>query len=160
MKSFPMVMKMKKNIQCVEILLVEDNPGDIRLTELALRRGKLKNKLNVVKDGIEAIKFLHKEEEYKNSPTPDLILLDLNLPRKNGQEVLKDVKSDNKLKRIPVIILTTSNAEKDIFESYNLNVNAYITKPLDIDKFLEIVSVIENFWLRIVKLPSTLHYKT
>jgi CheY-like chemotaxis protein len=139
----------------VDILLVEDNPGDIRLTELALQRGKVKNNLYITKDGNQALEFLHKKNKYEDAPTPDLILLDLNLPRINGQEVLKNVKKDKYLKRIPVIVLTTSDAEKDILETYNLNVNAYITKPIDMNKFIKVVSVLEDFWLKIVKLPPT-----
>ena len=138
----------------IEILLVEDNPGDVRLTREALRDGKIYNNLYVAKDGVEAMAFLRKTGQYAHVPRPDLILLDLNLPRKGGHEVLAEVKTDENLRRIPVVILTTSQAEEDIIKTYNLHVNCYITKPVDLDQFVKIVKSIEDFWLTIVKLPA------
>jgi len=138
----------------IEILLVEDNPGDARLTREALRDGKIYNNLYVVRDGVEAMSFLRKTGQYTRAPRPDLILLDLNLPRKDGHEVLAEVKTDENLRRIPVVILTTSQAEEDIIKTYNLHVNCYITKPVDLDQFVKIVKSIEDFWLTIVKLPA------
>ena len=138
----------------IEILLVEDNPGDIRLTREALRDGKIYNNLYVARDGVEAMAFLRKTGQYAHAPRPDLILLDLNLPRKDGHEVLAEVKTDENLRRIPVVILTTSQAEEDIIKTYDLHVNCYITKPVDLDQFVKIVRSIEDFWLTIVKLPA------
>ena len=138
----------------IEILLVEDNPGDVRLVREALKEGKVRNILHVVGDGVEAITFLHKQGEYSKNPRPDLILLDLNLPKKDGREVLAEIKADDNLKRIPVVVLTTSQSEKDILKSYDLYANCYITKPVDLDKFLEVVKSIEDFWLTVVKLPD------
>lgn len=138
----------------IEILLVEDNPGDVRLIEEALKEGKVRNILHVVGDGVEAITFLQKQGEYSEIPRPDLILLDLNLPKKDGREVLAEIKADDNLKRIPVVVLTTSQSEKDILKSYDLYANCYITKPVDLDKFLEVVKSIEDFWLTVVKLPD------
>ncbi len=138
----------------IKILLVEDNPGDIRLTREALRDGKIYNNLYVVRDGVEAMAFLRKTGQYTRAPRPDLILLDLNLPRKDGHEVLAEVKTDESLRRIPVVILTTSQAEEDIIKTYDLHVNCYITKPVDLDQFVKIVKSIEDFWLTIVKLPA------
>jgi chemotaxis family two-component system response regulator Rcp1 len=138
----------------IEILLVEDNPGDIRLTREALRDGKIYNNLYVARDGVEAMAFLRKTDPYTHAPRPDLILLDLNLPRKDGHEVLAEVKTDENLRRIPVVILTTSQAEEDIIKTYDLHVNCYITKPVDLDQFVKIVKSIEDFWLTIVKLPA------
>lgn len=137
----------------VDILLVEDNPGDVRLTQIALRDSKIANRLDVAEDGVEAMAYLRKQGKYADAVTPDIILLDLNLPRKNGREVLEEIKSDDYLKRIPVVILTTSDDEKDILASYNLHANCYITKPVDLARFVEIVKTIEYFWLTIVKLP-------
>jgi len=136
-----------------EILLVEDNPGDVLLTKEALKAGKMNNKLSVVSDGEEALAFLRHKDPYKDAPRPDIILLDLNLPKKDGREVLADLKSDPDLKRIPIVILTTSKAEEDIIKSYNLHANCYITKPVGLEKFIEVVRTLENFWLEIVKLP-------
>jgi chemotaxis family two-component system response regulator Rcp1 len=138
----------------IEILLVEDNPGDVRLTREALRDGKIYNNLYVARDGVEAMAFLRKTGQYAQAPRPDLILLDLNLPRKDGHEVLAEVKTDETLRRIPVVILTTSQAEEDIIKTYDLHVNCYITKPVDLDQFVKIVKSIEDFWLTIVKLPA------
>jgi len=137
----------------IEILLIEDNPGDVRLTKEALKEGKVLNNLNVVEDGEEALKFLYRQDKYQNAPRPDLILLDLNLPRKDGREVMAKLKADMTLKRIPIVVLTTSQAEQDIIESYELGVNCYITKPVDLDQFLDVVKSIEDFWLTVVTLP-------
>lgn len=143
-----------ENYKLADILLVEDNPGDARLAEEALKDSKVKNQLHIVMDGLAATDFLFKRNEYKDAPTPDIILLDLNLPKKDGREVLAEIKADEKLKRIPVVILTMSDAEKDILKVYDLHANCYITKPLDLDKFMEVVRSIEDFWLTIVKLPN------
>lgn len=138
----------------VNILLIEDNPGDVRLTQEAFKEGRIEINMEVAMDGVEAIKFLRKESSYKDKFTPDLILLDLNLPKKDGREVLREIKSDDFLKRIPVVILTTSNAEVDIVKSYNLHVNCYINKPVDFDKFFDIIQKIEDFWLTTAILPT------
>ncbi len=137
----------------IEILLVEDNPGDVRLTIEALKEGKVSNKINIVMDGMDAMAFLRREGKYEDAPVPDLILLDLNLPKKNGREVLAEIKVDSKLKHIPVVVLTTSQAEKDIIMTYNMHANCYITKPVDFDQFIGVVKSIENFWFTVVKLP-------
>lgn len=138
----------------MNVLLVEDNPGDVRLTQEAFKEAKISIKLDVTMDGAEAIKFLRKDGEYADAITPDLILLDLNLPKKDGREVLKEIKTDDKLKRIPVVVLTTSNAEQDIMKSYNLHVNCYINKPVDFEKFFDIIQKIEEFWLTTAILPT------
>ena len=138
----------------VEILLVEDNPGDVDLTREALQDGKVRNNLHVVVDGVEALTFLRQEGKYADHPRPDLVLLDLNLPRKDGREVLAEVKGDAALARIPVVVLTTSVAEQDVLKSYELHANAYICKPVDLDQFIQVVRSIEDFWLTIVKLPE------
>ena len=140
-------------IKPIEILLVEDNPGDVDLTREALENGKLRNTLHVVRDGEAAMAFLRREGKYAGVPRPGLVLLDLNLPRKNGREVLAEMKSDKNLKRIPVVILTTSKAEEDILKSYNLHANCFITKPIELSQFIKVVQAIEEFWLTIVKLP-------
>jgi len=137
----------------IEILLVEDNPGDVRLTEEALKEGKVLNNLHVARDGEEAIAYLHKEGKFIDEPRPDLILLDLNLPKKDGKEVLKEIKSDERFMRIPVVILTISKSEEDILKSYNLHANCYVTKPIDLVQFVNVVKSIEDFWLTVVKLP-------
>jgi chemotaxis family two-component system response regulator Rcp1 len=139
--------------QPVEILLVEDNPGDVRLAQEALKDAKVHNNLHVAVDGVEALAFLHREGEYADAPHPDLILLDLNLPKKDGREVLAEIKEDENLRRIPVVILTISKAEEDILKTYNLHANCYVTKPLDLDRFVEVVQAIEGFWFTIVRLP-------
>ena len=138
----------------INILLIEDNPGDVRLTQEAFKEGRMDIDLSVCMDGVEAVKFLKKQEKYGDAVTPDLILLDLNLPKMDGREVLEVVKSDPALKRIPVVVLTTSNAEQDILKSYNLHVNCYINKPVDFDKFFDIIQKIEDFWLSIAVLPT------
>jgi CheY-like chemotaxis protein len=137
----------------VDILLVEDNPGDVRLTKEALKDAKVINEIYVAKDGVEAMEFLHKQGSFTEAPIPDMILLDLNLPRKDGREVLAEIKKDPKLKHIPVIVLTTSKADEDIIKTYNLHANAYITKPVDLNRFVEIIHTLEEFWFSIVKLP-------
>jgi len=137
----------------VDILLVEDNPADVRLTLEALKESRLLTNLHVVGDGVEALAFLRREGEYEHAPRPDLVLLDLNLPRKDGREVLAEVKTDPDLKRIPVAVLTTSQAEEDVVRSYDLHANCYVTKPVDLDQFLHVVRTINEFWLTIVKLP-------
>ncbi|MBA3706185.1 MAG: response regulator [Bacteroidetes bacterium] len=138
----------------VNILLIEDNPGDIRLTKEVLKEGKINNKLSVVTDGEEALLFLKKIGQYSNAPTPDIILLDLNLPKKDGREVLSEIKNDLALKLIPVIVLTTSAAEQDILNMYAHHANCYITKPVDFNQFINVIRSIESFWLTIVKLPT------
>ena len=143
-----------ENLKIIDILLVEDNSGDARLAQEALKESKIKNQLHIVNDGMAATDFLFKRNDYKDAPRPDLIILDLNLPKKHGHEVLAEVKADEDLKRIPVIILTISKAEEDILKTYNLHANCYITKPLDFDKFIEVVKSIEEFWLSVVKLPN------
>jgi chemotaxis family two-component system response regulator Rcp1 len=137
----------------IEILMAEDNPGDVRLTMEALHDAKVLNRMNVAVDGVEAMAFLRREGKYAHAPRPDLILLDLNMPRKDGREVLAEIKEDLDLRRIPVVVLTTSTAEKDIMESYDLHANCYIAKPVDLDQFLDVVKSIEDFWLTIVRLP-------
>ncbi|MBN2536602.1 MAG: response regulator [Spirochaetales bacterium] len=137
----------------IEILLVEDNPGDVRLTLEALKESKVHNNISVVSDGVEALAFLRHEDRFSNSPCPDIVLLDLNLPKKTGIEVLTEIKNDDDLKHIPVVILTTSKDEEDILKTYTQHANAYVTKPVDFDKFLHVVKSIEDFWLNIVKLP-------
>lgn len=138
----------------IKILLVEDSPGDVRLTQEVLREGKVHNDLNVVEDGVQALAFLRGEPPYTGVSHPDLILLDLNLPRKSGQEVLQVIKEDAELRRIPVVVLTTSRAEEDIIRAYDLHANCYITKPIDLDQFIQVIRSIQEFWLTIVRLPS------
>jgi CheY-like chemotaxis protein len=137
----------------VEILLVEDNPGDYRLTQEALHEGKVYNNLHWAKDGVEALDFLNRRGKHSEAPRPDIILLDLNLPKKDGREVLSEIKADADLKAIPVVILTTSKAEEDVLRSYDLHANCYVTKPVDLDKFIVVVQSIDRFWLTIATLP-------
>jgi two-component system, chemotaxis family, response regulator Rcp1 len=137
----------------VEILLVEDNPGDERLTREALKEGKVYSNLHWVKDGVEAIDFLRRKGKFQGAPRPDIILLDLNLPKKDGREVLQEIKNDDELKRIPVVVLTTSKAEEDVLRTYNLHANCYVTKPVDLEKFIVVVKSIDVFWLTVVTLP-------
>src|SRR3954453_17416872 len=144
---------MDLNGRPIEILLVEDNPGDVRLTIEALKEAKVRNHLSVAKDGVEALAFLRREGSYAGGARPDLILLDLNLPRKDGREVLAEIKADASLRAIPVVILTTSQADQDILRSYELHANCYITKPVDLHQFITVVTSIEDFWLNIVTLP-------
>jgi chemotaxis family two-component system response regulator Rcp1 len=138
----------------IEILIVEDNPGDVRLAREGLTEWKLLNNLSVAEDGVVALQFLRRQGEYAAAPRPDLIMLDLNLPKKDGRDVLKEIKEDADLKSIPVVILTTSRAEGDILKSYALHANCYVTKPLAIDQFITVVQAIESFWFSIVKLPA------
>ena len=150
-------MDTKPARKAINILMVEDNPGDVRLTKEALNGAKLRNQLDVVKDGVEAMAFLRQVGKYANATLPDLILLDLNLPKKDGREVLAEIKSDEHLRRIPVVILTSSQAEQDILKAYDLNANAYVSKPVDLEQFITVVRTIEDFWLEIVKLPNGKH---
>ena len=137
----------------VEILLVEDNPGDVRLTKEALKEGKVYNNLHWAKDGVEALEFLKREGKHAKAPRPDIILLDLNLPKKDGREVLAVIKKDSELKHIPVVVLTTSKADEDVLRSYELHANCYVTKPVDLEKFIQVVQSIDRFWLTVVTLP-------
>lgn len=138
----------------IEILLIEDNPADVRLTQEAFREARIHNNLHVVQDGVSAMAFIHQTAPHQHAPRPDLILLDLNLPKKDGREVLKEIKSDSNLRQIPVVILTTSEDEKDVLRSYDLHANAYLVKPIDVLKFVKMIHSLENFWLSIVKLPT------
>lgn len=142
------------NDTAIKILLVEDNPGDVRLTLEALKEGKINNDIRVVNDGVEALACLRREGQYADAQRPDVILLDLNLPKKDGYEVLAEIKQDSDLKRIPVVILTTSEAERDILQTYYMHANCYITKPVDLEQFINVVKSIETFWLNVVKLPA------
>jgi chemotaxis family two-component system response regulator Rcp1 len=137
----------------IEVLLVEDNPGDVRLTREALKDGKVSNNLSVMQDGVEALRFLRREGPYADAPRPDMVLLDLNLPKKDGRQVLQEMKQDRSLRTIPVVVLTSSDAERDIIGAYELQANCYITKPVDLDQFITAVKSIEDFWFSIVKLP-------
>ena len=138
----------------IEILMVEDNPGDVRLTREAMKEGKIKNRLSVVGDGVEALEFLRRQGRFADAPRPDLILLDLNLPRKDGREVLAEIKSDPALRTIPVVVLTTSHADEDVVRAYNLHANCYITKPVDFNQFMKVVQQIDDFWVNLVTLPK------
>jgi two-component system, chemotaxis family, response regulator Rcp1 len=140
-------------MNAISILLVEDNPGDVRLTTEALKEANMTNDLYVVTDGVEAISFLRREGRYAETVRPDVVLLDLNLPKKDGRQVLSEIKADEELRRIPVVVLTTSEAEQDILTTYNLHANCYISKPVDLDQFIRVVQAIEDFWLCVVKLP-------
>jgi chemotaxis family two-component system response regulator Rcp1 len=143
------------NTEPIEILLVEDNPGDARLAVEALKESKVRNNLHHVVDGVEAMQFLRRQQQYAGVSPPDLILLDLNLPRKDGREVLEEIKEDPDLRSVPVVVLTTSAAERDLVKSYDLHANAYVVKPIHLDHFVEIVQAIEEFWFLVVKLPPT-----
>jgi CheY-like chemotaxis protein len=138
----------------IEVLLVEDDPGDVVLVTEAFEQNKVHNRLHTVQDGVEALQFLRREPPYLDSPSPDLILLDLNLPRKDGREVLEEIKADRELRRIPVVVLTTSKAEEDVLRSYDLHANAYVTKPVDFERFIEVVRQIDEFFVSVVKLPG------
>jgi CheY-like chemotaxis protein len=151
-RNFPMSISIRT--EPIEILLVEDDPGDAKRTMDALRDGRLRNRITHVKDGVEAMNYLWREGEYANAPRPDLILLDLHMPRMNGQEVLAEVKKDPDLRRIPVVMMTSSEQEKDIMAAYNLHVNSYVVKPVDMEHFIGAVKSIEHFWFTIVKLPA------
>jgi two-component system, chemotaxis family, response regulator Rcp1 len=139
----------------IEILLIEDNPGDARLTLEAFKEAKVRNHFNVVKDGVEALAYLRMQDRYAGATLPDLILLDLNLPRKSGREVLGEIKTDDRLKTIPVVVLTTSSSEEDIARAYSQHANCYVRKPVDLDRFLQVVHSIENFWLTFVSFPTS-----
>jgi chemotaxis family two-component system response regulator Rcp1 len=147
-------MQQYRNNGVIDILLVEDNPGDIRLTREVFKEGKVRNNLHVCCDGEEAMDYLQLRGKYTNAVRPDLVLLDLNLPRKDGRQVLEEVKQDPVLRTIPIVILTTSGAEQDILRSYNLHANCYITKPVDLNQFVRVVNYIQDYWLEIVKLPT------
>ncbi len=138
----------------IEILLVEDNPGDARLTQEAMRAAKMTNVLHVVEDGEQAMEFLRRRSRFKDAPRPDLILLDLKLPKKDGRSVLAEVKTDPDLRRIPVVVLTTSRSEEDVLQAYDMHANAYVTKPVNLEKFMRIVALIDEFWLKVVTLPG------
>lgn len=138
----------------VEILLVEDNPGDARLTIEAMREAKMRNRMHVVEDGVEAMEFLRRQGRFSDAPRPNLVLLDLNMPRMDGREVLAEMKSDPDLKRIPVVVLTTSQAEEDVVRAYDLHANCYVTKPVDFEQFMKVVRQIDEFWVKIVTLPE------
>ncbi|MFL5537873.1 MAG: response regulator [Longimicrobiaceae bacterium] len=146
-------MSTRGDARPVEVLLVEDNPGDVRLTREALKDGKVSNHLSVAPDGVEALRFLRREGPYADAPRPDVVLLDLNLPKKDGRQVLQEMKADPALRTIPVVILTSSDAERDITAAYELQASCYITKPVDLDQFITVVKSIEDFWFSIVKLP-------
>ena len=141
------------NPKPIDILLVEDNPGDVRLTIEALKDGKVRNRLSVAADGVEAMAFLRQEGRHAGAPRPDLILLDLNLPKKDGREVLAEIKADERLRQIPVVVLTTSQADEDVLRSYQLHANAYVTKPVDFDRFINVVKQIDEFFISVVRLP-------
>jgi len=146
-------MTVLRTLRPIEILLVEDNPGDVRLTQEALKGGKIWNEFNVVSDGVAALDYLHRRAPYESAVRPDLVLLDLNQPRKDGREVLAAMKADPELRMIPVVVLTTSQAEEDVIRAYNLHANCYVTKPVDFEQFTRIVQAIEQFWLTVVTLP-------
>jgi CheY-like chemotaxis protein len=145
---------MMENLTVVDVLLVEDDPGDVVLIKEAFEYNKVHNSLHVVSDGVEALDFLYRRDGHEGAPRPDLVLLDLNLPRKDGREVLAEVKADRDLRTIPIVVLTTSEAEEDIVRSYDLHANAYVTKPVDFDRFIEVVRLIDDFFVTVVKLPS------
>ena len=147
-------IRVSNDVKPKNVLLVEDNPADIRLTQEALKEGPVQVDLSVATDGVEAVEFLHRTGKYRNAPRPELILLDLNLPRKNGREVLSEIKSDPDLKRIPVLVMTTSKARQDIARAYSLNANCYITKPIDLEDFIDVMRSIEDLWLRKASLPD------
>jgi CheY-like chemotaxis protein len=147
-------MSNPEKLEVIDILLVEDDPGDVLLIREAFEDNKVHNRLHVVPDGVEALTFLRQEGEHADAPRPDLVLLDLNLPRKDGREVLAEVKGDESLQHIPVVVLTTSKAEEDVLRSYKLHANAYVTKPVDFDRFIEVVRQIDEFFVTVVKLPS------
>jgi two-component system, chemotaxis family, response regulator Rcp1 len=141
-------------VRPIELLLVEDSEPDVRLTQEALHEAKVHNRLWVAEDGVEAMEFLRRQGRHANAPRPDVILLDLNLPRKDGRQVLKEIKADDSLRRIPVVVLTTSKSEEDVLRAYDLHANCYITKPVDFNRFMEVVKSVENFWLTVVRLPD------
>ena len=142
-----------ETVRPIEVLLVEDDEGDVLMTREALHEGKVLNRLTVVGDGVEAVDYLRRNEPYTDAPRPDLILLDLNLPKKDGRQVLADIKADAELRRIPVVVLTTSAADEDVLGSYDLHANAYVTKPVDFDRFVEVIRQIDDFFISVVQLP-------
>jgi chemotaxis family two-component system response regulator Rcp1 len=146
-------MSASRGLKPIEILLVDDSAGDVRLAIEALKESRVTNRVNAVSDGVEAMAYLHREGKYRDQPCPDLILLDLNLPRKDGRETLAEIKQDQALKSIPIVILTVSSADEDIIKAYNLYANCYITKPIDLTQFTRIVNAIDDFWFTVVKLP-------
>ena len=146
-------MSVPEHVESIEVLLVEDDPGDVVLIQEAFEDNKVRNRLHCVSDGVDALRFLRREDEFADAPRPDLILLDLNLPRKDGREVLAEVKTDEQLQQIPVVVLTTSKLEEDVLRSYKLHANAYVTKPVDFDRFIEVVRQIDEFFVTVVKLP-------
>ena len=148
-------MSSEEHAEAIEVLLVEDDPGDVLLIQEAFADNKVRNRLHSVSDGVDALRFLRREGEYADAPRPDLILLDLNLPRKDGREVLAEVKTDERLRQIPVVVLTTSKLEEDVLRSYQLHANAYVTKPVDFDRFIEVVRQIDEFFVTVVKLPPS-----
>jgi two-component system response regulator len=148
-----MRMSVPEHVESIEVLLVEDDPGDVVLIQEAFEDNKVRNRLHCVSDGVDALRFLRRQDEFADAPRPDLILLDLNLPRKDGREVLAEVKTDERLQQIPVVVLTTSKLEEDVLRSYKLHANAYVTKPVDFDRFIEVVRQIDEFFVTVVKLP-------
>jgi len=146
-------MSVPEHVESIEVLLVEDDPGDVLLIQEAFEDNKVRNRLHCVSDGVDALRFLRRQDEFADAPRPDLILLDLNLPRKDGREVLAEVKTDERLQQIPVVVLTTSKLEEDVLRSYKLHANAYVTKPVDFDRFIEVVRQIDEFFVTVVKLP-------
>ena len=146
-------MTVPENLDVIDVLLVEDDAGDVLLIQEAFQDNKVRNRLHVVSDGVEALSFLRREGEHADAPQPDLVLLDLNLPRKDGREVLAEIKADDELRHIPVVVLTTSKAEEDVLRSYKLHANAYVTKPVDFDRFIDVVRQIDEFFVTVVKLP-------
>jgi CheY-like chemotaxis protein len=148
-----MRMSVPEHVESIEVLLVEDDPGDVVLIQEAFEDNKVRNRLHCVSDGVDALRFLRRQDEFADAPRPDLILLDLNLPRKDGREVLAEVKTDEQLQQIPVVVLTTSKLEEDVLRSYKLHANAYVTKPVDFDRFIEVVRQIDEFFVTVVKLP-------
>jgi CheY-like chemotaxis protein len=146
-------MSVPEHVESIEVLLVEDDPGDVVLIQEAFEDNKVRNRLHCVSDGVDALRFLRRQDEFADAPRPDLILLDLNLPRKDGREVLAEVKTDEQLQQIPVVVLTTSKLEEDVLRSYKLHANAYVTKPVDFDRFIEVVRQIDEFFVTVVKLP-------
>jgi len=144
-----------ESMRAIEILMVEDNPGDVRLTREAFKDGRVWNQMHVVEDGLAALDFLHRRPPFEAAPRPDIVLLDLNLPRMDGREVLAHIKADPELRIIPVVVLTTSRAEEDVLRAYHLNANCYITKPVDLEQFIRVVQAIEDFWLTVVRLPPS-----
>jgi two-component system response regulator len=148
-----MRMSVPEHVESIEVLLVEDDPGDVVLIQEAFEDNKVRNRLHCVSDGVDALRFLRRQDEFADAPRPDLILLDLNLPRKDGREVLAEVKTDETLQQIPVVVLTTSKLEEDVLRSYKLHANAYVTKPVDFDRFIEVVRQIDEFFVTVVKLP-------